>query len=93
MGNMIEMTLEQAEKAVKRLNGRKFSNWTMDLEWDGWNLVFYTPGGPSAMYQKNGAFRNGKWAIKNTVAVNEEGKYVVSGHNARLFTKNWNRSK
>lgn len=92
MGNMIEMTLKQAEKAVEKNSGRKFNNWTLDMEWDGWDLVFYTPGGSAAMYSKNAAFRKGEWVMKNRIAVNERGTYVVSGHNARLFAKTGYRS-
>jgi hypothetical protein len=92
MGNMIEMTLEQAEKAVEKNNGRKFNNWTLDMEWDGWDLVFYTPSATASMH-KNGAFRKGKWVMKNRIAVNEKGTYVVSGYNARLFTKTGYRSQ
>ncbi len=83
MGNMIEMTLEQAEATVERINGQ------VDIEWDGWDLVLYTPGN-SAMFNKNGAFRNGKWVMKNRIAVNEKGTYVVSGHNARVLAKTRN---
>jgi hypothetical protein len=92
MGNMIEMTLEQAETAVETLHGRKFKNWTLDMEWDGWDLVFYTPNSMASM-NKNGAFRNGEWVMKNRIAVNERGTYVVSGHNARIFAKTGNRSQ
>jgi len=80
MSNMIEMTLEQAEQAVEKLHN------SIDMEWDGWDLVLYTPAN-SAMYHKSGAFRNGKWVMKNRIAVNGEGKYVVSGHNARILAK------
>lgn len=90
MSNKIEMTLEQAEKAVLKLNGQKLNGWILEMEWDGWDLVFYTPGGASAMLHKDGAFRKGKWVMKSRIAVNEKGKYVVSGHNARLFTKTRN---
>lgn len=90
MSNMIEMTLQQAEAAVQKNNGRRFKDWTLEMEWDGWDLVFYTPGVSSAMYHKNGTFRNGKWVMKNRIAVNERGTYVVSDHNARFFTKTRN---
>lgn len=80
MGNMIEMTLEQAEATVERINGQ------IDIEWDGWDLVLYTPSN-SAMFNKNGAFRNGKWVMKSRIAVNGKGTYVVSGHNARILAK------
>lgn len=83
MGNMIEMTLEQAEEIVERNDA---------VEWDGWNLVFYTPSN-SSIYNKDGVFKDGKWLVKNTIAVNEKGTYVVSNHHARLFTKTRNRSK
>lgn len=84
MSNMIEMTLEQAEKAVEKSNG--------NMEWNGWNLVFYTPSN-SAMYHKNGAFKNGEWVMKSEIAVNGKGTYVVSGHNARVLAKTRNRPK
>lgn len=78
MGNMIEMTLEQAEKLVEK---------DKNIEWDGWNLVFYNPNVTSAHLNKKGAFRNGQWVLKNTVAVSGKGTYLVSNKYAKLLTK------
>lgn len=75
---MIEMTLQQAEDLVE---GNE------NIEWDGWDLVFYRPGGTSAVFKKNGVFRDDQWMLKDIIAVNERGTYVVSNKHAKLLTK------
>lgn len=43
-----------------------------DLEWDGWNVVRYTPS-HSAMFSLDGAYKNGKWFKKKVFPITENG--------------------
>jgi hypothetical protein len=82
MGNMIEMTLQQAENWVEK---------NPKAEWYGWDIYLFTKD-PSAQYSPYGVRRNGEWCKRKIIAVNERGTYVVSNNYARLSTKARNRS-
>lgn len=83
MGNMIEMTLQQAESFVE-------SN--SNAEWNGWDIHLYTKDN-SAQYSPKGVKRNGEWYKQKVIAVNEKGTYLVSNNDAGLSQKTRNRSK
>jgi hypothetical protein len=43
-----------------------------DLEWDGWDVVRYTPS-HSGMFSKDGAYKNGQWHKKKVFPLTENG--------------------
>lgn len=43
-----------------------------DLEWDGWDVVKYTPS-YNAMFSKDGAYRDGQWYKKKIFPLTESG--------------------
>jgi hypothetical protein len=43
-----------------------------DLEWDGWDVVKYTPS-HNAMLSKEGVYRDGKWFKKKVFPITEQG--------------------
>jgi hypothetical protein len=83
MGNMIEMTLQQAESFVDN---------NPNAEWNGWDLVVYSKDS-SAQYSPKGVKRNGEWYKQKVIAVSEKGTYFVSNNDAGLSPKTRNRSK
>ena len=83
MGNMIEMTLQQAESFVE-------SN--SNAEWNGWDINLYTKDN-SAQYSPKGVKRNGEWYKQKVIAVSEKGTYLVSNNDAGFSQKTRNRSK
>lgn len=83
MGNMMEITLQQAETLVEKLH---------NASWDGWNLQIFTKD-RSAQFNPRGVFRNGEWHKRKIIAVNERGTYLVSNDYARLLAKAGNRSQ
>lgn len=48
----------------------------VDVHWDGWDMVFWKPF-PGAFYEKNGAFRNGRWGIQTRVSPDARGLWKV----------------
>ena len=46
-----------------------------NLEWDGWDVVKYTPS-HSAQFSVDGCFKNGKWFYKKVFTVTENGWLV-----------------
>lgn len=51
-----------------------------DVEWDGWDIVFYRSA-PQAKYSQDGVWRNGEWAFANRVELNSEGIWKVEERN------------
>lgn len=80
MGNMKEMTLQQAESWVDA---------NPDAEWEGWDIHIFTRD-DSAPLSTSGVFRNNKWYKRKIIAVNERGMYVVGNKYARVPKKTRN---
>lgn len=53
-----------------------------DVEWDGWDIVFYRPA-EHAIHSTEGVWRKDKWAFANRVVVNSEGKWEVDPRNIK----------
>lgn len=47
-------------------------NSSSDLEWDGWNVVKYTPS-HNAMLSPDGSYKNGQWFKKKVFPITEQG--------------------
>ena len=50
----------------------KIVNISRDLEWNGWDVVKYTPAN-NAMFSKDGVYKNNRWYKKQVFAVTEQG--------------------
>lgn len=87
MNNIQEFDLKSAEKMVRRQ--RAAGN---DVEWNGWELVFYRPA-DNARQSVHGVWRNNQWAFANRVQVNDEGIYKVDGRNLKRTRGPRNRSR
>jgi hypothetical protein len=75
---MLEIkTLDQAEKFVD--TQKSMGN---DVEWNGWDIVFYRPN-PASVYTKDGVWRNGGWAFKNVSPLTNDGGWEVDPRNVR----------
>lgn len=48
----------------------------VDMYWDGWDILIHRPN-RSAFFDKNGAFRNGKWGTQVRVSPDARGVYRV----------------
>jgi len=46
------------------------------LQWEGWNVVHYEES-PEGFTDKNGAFVNGKWQIKKTFQLTDDGVWDI----------------
>lgn len=46
-----------------------------ELEWDGWDVVKYTPSN-NAMFAKDGVCKNGKWYKKKVFPLTENGWHL-----------------
>lgn len=68
-------------KAVHRLY-REQKALGNDVEWDGWDLIFYRPA-DHAMLSTDGVWRNGQYAFANRVAVNSEGIWSIDPRNIK----------
>jgi hypothetical protein len=79
-------TPEFAEKFVAEQ--QKVGN---DVEWDGWDIVFYRPD-PASVYTKDGVWRNGGWAFKNVSPLNDDGRWTIDPRNVRRTRRPRNRS-
>lgn len=55
--------LDQMEKIV---------NTSRNLEWDGWNVIKYTPAS-NAMFSKDGVYKNNKWYKRQIFPITEQG--------------------
>lgn len=47
-------------------------NSSHELEWDGWDVVKYTPSN-NAMFAKDGVYKNGQWYKKKVFPLTENG--------------------
>lgn len=74
---MLTIGIKKADKFVKQQQA--LGN---DVFWDGWDMVFFRPDN-RGMFNKAGAFRNGVWGFKNTVPVNENGKWEIDYRNVK----------
>lgn len=57
-----------------------------DLQWEGWNVVKYTPS-HNAMFSQDGAYLNGVWHKKKTFPITEQGWNIpnsIGKKNAQL---------
>jgi len=73
---MLVNNLEKMEQIVN----------STDLEWDGWNVVKYTPS-HSAMFSTDGAYKGGQWYKKKVFPLTEDGWHVpnsIGKINARM---------
>lgn len=75
----IELDIKAAHKTVREQ--RAAGN---DVEWDGWDIVFYRPA-VNAVNSKDGIWRKGQWAFANRVKVNSEGIWSVDPRNIRAI--------
>jgi hypothetical protein len=50
----------------------KIVSESSDLEWDGWNVVKYTPS-HNAMLSSDGAYKQGQWFKKKVFPITEHG--------------------
>lgn len=74
---MLVNNLEKMESIV---------NSSSDLEWDGWDVVKYTPS-HSAMFSADGVYHNGSWHKKKTFPITEKGWEVpnsIGKRNAQM---------
>jgi hypothetical protein len=76
----MELTLSEAEN---------FVDSAASAQWNGWTIEVFTPA-PNAFMRSTGAFHKGKWCLKSTIGVNNEGKYVITKRNAINARKSWN---
>lgn len=53
-----------------------------DVRWDGWNIVFFRPS-PKGVYDRNGAFRDGRWGFDNVSPLEADGSWRVDWRNVR----------
>lgn len=60
---MLVNNLEKMEKLVNSLP---------QLEWDGWDVISYTPS-QNGMFSSDGIFRNGQWYKKKIFSLTENG--------------------
>jgi hypothetical protein len=47
-------------------------NGSSDLEWDGWDIVKYSPS-HNAMFSNDGVYRSGAWYKKKVFPITESG--------------------
>lgn len=78
---MLNLDIKAAHKLVR--DQRAIGN---DVEWDGWDIVFYRPA-DHAMSSINGAWRKGQWAFANRVKVNSEGTWEIDPRNVRRIRR------
>lgn len=76
----MQLTLTQAER---------FVDDAPSARWNGWEIEIFTPQS-NACLRPNGAFFQGQWCLKTTLALNSEGKYVISKRNAANASKSRN---
>jgi len=74
---MLNLDIKAAHRLVREQ--RAAGN---DVEWDGWDIVFYRPA-EHAMHSTDGAWRKGRYAFANRVGVNSEGIWVIDPRNIR----------
>jgi hypothetical protein len=48
-----------------------------NLEWDGWDVVKYTPSSNS-MFAKDGVYKNGEWQKKKVFPLTSDGWHIPS---------------
>lgn len=74
---MLNLDIKAAHKIVREQ--RAAGN---DVEWQGWDIVFYRPA-EHAMHSVNGVWRNNQWAFANRVEVNSEGMWSIDPRNIK----------
>lgn len=84
---MLNLDIKAAHRLVREQ--RAIGN---DVEWDGWDIVFYRPA-DHAMHSKDGVFRNGRYAFANRVVVNSEGIWEIDDRNVKRVRPSRNRPR
>ena len=74
---MLTLGIKKADKFV-----REQIALGNDVRWIGWDMIFFRPS-ESAVYSKDGAFRNGVWGFDNRVPVNNKGLWEIDHRNIK----------
>lgn len=74
---MLEYDLKEAHAMVRE---QKYLG--NDVQWEGWDLVFYRPA-QNAVYSNDGVWRRNRYAFANRVVVDSDGKYRIDQRNIR----------
>ena len=54
------------------------------LMWNGWDIVIWIPT-KVAEYRVNGMYHQGKWGLKHTISLNDNGEWEIPKQYERLF--------
>ena len=78
---MINLDIKSAHRVVREQKAAG-----VDVEWDGWDIVFYRPA-PQAVYSADGVWRNNGWHFANRVTVTTEGIWKVDPRNIKRLRR------
>lgn len=81
------LTLKNPAEAERFVNRQ--SRLGNDVHWDNYDIVFFRAD-DRGVWNKDGAFKNGKWGFENRVPVNEEGTWEIDYRNVRRANRTRN---
>ncbi len=76
------INLKRSDEFVKNQQ-----NHGVDIRWDGWEMIFFREY-PTAVFSKDGVFRNGKWGYEQRVSPNVKGVWEVDFRNIKRIRQN-----